>query len=862
MSSNLIQTSFASGELAPSLFARVDLTKYHSGAATMRNFFVDYRSGASTRPGTMFCNQAFKSASAVRLIPFQSSALVPYMLEFGDLYVRFYSFGAPVLEAGFAITGITRANPGVVTAATNNFVNGDWVFVTGVVGMTQVNGRYYKVTVAGAAVTLFDVNGVPVNTLDFTAWTSGGTISRVYTLVSPYAAADLALLKYVQVTNTMYITHPSYAPRTLVFTNPTSWAFTTINFGTTIGAPTGLGATATAGAGAYFSYLVTAVDGNGQESLSSTPLAVNNVVNILVTAGTITVTWNAVAGATSYNIYRTQVSVAGAVPAGSAYGFQQSVTGLSFIDSNVVPDYSQTPPIAHNPFAAGNNPDTCCFFQQRLYYGGSNAFPQTFWASQPGLYNNFNISEPLQADDEFEDTFVSRQVNTIKNMLPMPGGLIVFTVQGAFQLSSGSGVASTAAVDGINATAASQTYNGSTDLPPIPINFDVLYAQPDGTVIDLKYNIYAAIYTGDDISVLSTHLFFGYQLKEWAYAQKPFKILWSVRNDGTLLSLTYVKEQEMTGWARHDTLGQFMSVATVLEGQYDATYVVVKRFVGGQWNQYVERLDDRVTFPYGAEDSWVVDCGIKTTLPTPAANLTISASALGASATFSADAAVFGSTVVGDVIRAGGGIATITAVTSNQIVVGTLTQAISATLANDPAQTPLPAASGTWTLAHPSTVFTGLDYLNGQSVSILADGGVIPNQVVVAGAITLAQPATKVVAGLGFAKQLQTMPLDLGNERDTIQGKRKKINAVTIRMTNTRGLKFGNNFNQLSPIKEMNPNVALGSQIPLVNGDEWVVWEPLWSVPGQMCFQSDDPLPATILGVIPEITVGDTPGKP
>lgn len=394
------------------------------------------------------------------------------------------------------------------------------------------------------------------------------------------------------------------------------------------------------------------------------------------------------------------------------------------------------------------------------------------------------------------------------------------------------------------------------------MNWDVLYAQPDGAIIDLNYNIYAAIYTGSDISVLSNHLFFGYQLKEWAYAQKPFKIIWAVRNDGVLLSLTYVKEQEMQGWARHDTLGQFMSVATVLENQYDATYVVAKRFIGGQWVQFVERMDDRVTFPYGAEDAWAVDCAIKTTLPTPAAGLTISASTLGASATFTADAAVFGSAAAGDVIRAGGGIATITSITSPFAVVGTLTQAITATVPNDPNATPLPVASGNWSLARPATTFTGLDYLNGQSVSILADGGVVEDQVVVAGAITLAQPATKVIAGLRFTKQLKTMPLDLGNERDTVQGKRKKINAVSIRVTNTRGLSYGNTFDQLFPVKEMNPNVALGSQIPLVDGDEWVVWDPAWTVPGQMCFQSTDPLPATILGVIPEITIGDTPGKP
>lgn len=864
MSNNIIQSSFASGELSPTLFARVDLTKYHTGAATMRNWFVDYRSGASTRPGTRICNQALQSGTGLppRLIPFQSSALVPYICEFGDKYVRFYSDGAPVLEASFPVTGATQANPCVITVVGNNFVIGDWIFLTGIGGMTQLNSRgYFQVTnVSGSSVTLADVNGNPINSLGFTAYTSGGTAARVYTLTSPYAVADLPLLKFVQVTNTMYITHPSYAPTTLVFTAPTNWAFTTITFGTSISAPTSLSSSATAGSGAYFSYAVTAVDVNGQESQPAT-LAVNNVVNVTTTAGTITVSWTASSGAVSYNVYRAQLSIAGAVPTGAAYGFQQSVTGTSAVDSNIVPDFTQTPPIANNPFTSSNNPGTCCFFQQRLYYGGSTADPQTFWASQPGLYDNFDYSDPTEADDEFEDTLVSKQVNTIKNMLPMPGGLVIFTAQGAWQLSSGTGsLAATGAVDAINSIANPQTYNGAGDLPPIPINWDVLYLQLDGAVIDLSYNIYAAIYTGSDISILSNHLFFGYSLREWAYAQKPFKIVWAIRSDGTMLSLTYVKEQEMVGWARHDTLGLFVSVASVLEGQYDATYVVAKRFIGGQWNYYVERLDNRITFPYGAEDAWAVDCAVQSILPTPSANLTVSAST--GTATFTTDSAVFGSTLAGDVIRVDGGIATVATVISAFAVTATYTQNATQTLPNDPNNTPVPATSGNWTLTRPSTVFTGLDYLNGQSVSILADGGVVPNQVVANGSITLAQPATKVTTGLGFTKQLQTMPLDLGNERDTVQGKRVKVDAVTIRVRDTRGLQFGNNFTNMFPVKEMNPNVQLGSAIPLQTRDEYVTWDPLWATPNQLCFQSTDPLPATILGVVQAVTVGDTPGKP
>lgn len=865
MSSNIIQSSFASGELSPTLFARVDLTKYHTGVAMMRNFFVDYRSGASTRPGSKFCNQARQPGLTPppRLIPFQSSALVPYIVEFGDKYCRFYSFGAPVTENAFAISGATQANPCVVTVVGNNFAVGDWVFISNVGGMTQLNSRsFFQVLAVNTnLITLGDVNGNAINSLSFNTWTSGGSIARIYTIVSPYAVADLPLLKYVQITNTMYVTHPSYAPQILTFTSPTSWAFTTITFGTSISAPTSLSIAATTGTGAFFSYAVTAVDTDGQESLMAT-VAANNVVDITTTVGTITVSWTASTGAVSYNVYRAELSYAGAVPSGAAYGFQQSVTGTSAVDSNIVPDFTQTPPITNNPFANSNNPGTCCFFQQRLYYGGSNLDPQTFWASQPGLYNNFNFSNPTEANDELEDTLISKQVNAIKNMLPMPGGLVIFTAQGAWQLASGTGsLAATGAVTPINAIANPQTYNGAADLPPIPINWDVLYPQLDGAIIDLSYNIYAAIYTGSDISVLSNHLFFGYTLREWAYAQKPFKIVWSVRNDGTLLSLTYVKEQEMSGWARHDTLGLFKSVATVLEGQYDATYVVVERFIGGQWNYYVERFDNRVSFTYGAEDAWAVDCGIISVLPTPSANLTISAST--GTAIFTADAAVFGSALPGDVIRAYGGIATITTVLSNQVVEAQYTQNATQTLPNDPYATPLPTVSGNWSLARPSTVFTGLDYLNGQMISILADGGVIEPQVVVNGTITLQNPATKVVAGLGFTKQLQTMPLDLGNERDTVQGKRIKVNAVTVRVANTRALQFGNKLTgQMFSIKEMNPNVQLGSAIPLVTGDERVVWDPLWATPNQICFQSTDPLPATILGIVQEITIGDTPGKP
>src|SRR5882672_407639 len=105
MSDNVIQASFSAGELSPNLFARVDFAKYRSGTARMRNFFVDYRSGASTRPGTEFIRPT--QSDIVRLVRFQQSTTVTYILEFGNGYIRFISQGGSVVETAFGIQAIS-----------------------------------------------------------------------------------------------------------------------------------------------------------------------------------------------------------------------------------------------------------------------------------------------------------------------------------------------------------------------------------------------------------------------------------------------------------------------------------------------------------------------------------------------------------------------------------------------------------------------------------------------------------------------------------------------------------------------------------------------------------------------------------
>jgi hypothetical protein len=107
LTANVIQGSFAAGELSPSLTARVDLAKYRTGAAMLRNFFVDYRGGASNRPGTRFLARCPKDSELnVRLIPFQYSTLQAYILEFGDHYMRVYKDGGLVTISPLAISDV------------------------------------------------------------------------------------------------------------------------------------------------------------------------------------------------------------------------------------------------------------------------------------------------------------------------------------------------------------------------------------------------------------------------------------------------------------------------------------------------------------------------------------------------------------------------------------------------------------------------------------------------------------------------------------------------------------------------------------------------------------------------------------
>lgn len=851
MSTNVIQTSFAGGELSPTLYARVDLAKYHIGAARLLNFFVDYRGGASNRPGLELVARALNSSTAVRVIPFQFSVVQNYILEFGDFYMRVIKNGALVLETAKVLTAATNANPGVFTSAGHGFANGDQLYFL-VAGMTQINQReYFAANVAANTFEVVDWNGLSLNTAGFGAFTSG-TVARVYKVASPYPASALALLKFTQSADVMTICHPDYVPRDLSRTSDTAWTFVTVTIGEAIVAPVIGAATVTPATAAVtnYAYVVTAVDANGQESVASARANAATAIDIRATSGSVAITWAAVVGAVQYNVYKALPVNNGTVPTGALFGYMTTIVGnanTTAVDTNIVPDFTVGPPTNQNPLA-GNNPATVTYDQQRKVYAGSDASPETFWMSKPGQFKNFDISSPVQPSDSITGTLVSRQVNQIKHMVSMPNGLIMLTSGGAWQVTGAGGVISPTSIQ-----ATPQAYNGAGNVQPLTINYEIIYVQQKGTIVrDLSYSFYTNIYTGSDLSILSNHLFSGFTINEWTYAEEPFKIIWAVRSDGALLALTYLKEQEIFGWSKHETQGRFKSITSIPEGSEDAVYCIVQRSVGGQLIQFIERMHTRL-MPYGPEDAFFVDCALTTVMNKPAADITLSAST--GTINIVASAAVFASGDVGSVIRAGGGIMTITAFADSTHVTARVTRSITDV---DDFRVPeliWPQVSGTWSLTAPFTTISGLSHLEGETVSILADGSVVPPQVVNNGTVILGTAVTKATIGLGYTAQLQTLYLDTGEP--TIQGKRKNLAALTARVDQTRGLKMGPTFTDLVDFKDRNP-LTFGQPIDLFTGDDRMIIGGGWTTEGQLCIQQDNPLPATILGVIPEITLGDT----
>lgn len=609
----------------------------------------------------------------------------------------------------------------------------------------------------------------------FRVYRDGGVVLSggvPYEVVTPYTHTDLRELVFIQEADVMYLVHWKYRPRKLSRLSDTNWTLKTVTFAPSQVAPAAPTVTKpgdTSGKSGYtptvYSYVVSAVSAEtGEESLPSPDDAVTN--DLSINGGKNRISWAAVAGADRYIVYREDNGV---------YGYIGGTFALFFDDENTVPDLADTPQTARNPFpSSGNYPRCATFVEQRLAFASTLNDPQAVWMSQSANYENFGYSQPSKASDAVTFRIKAREVNEIRSMLATKG-LMILTSGAEWIVSGGS------QSDAITPSAVkidNQGYRGAARVQPVVVGNTVLFAQDRGGVVrDFSYQFADDAYVGKDLTILARHMFKGRRIVSWAYAQAPYSIVWVVLDNGSLVSLTYMKEHEVWAWTRHDSAGaRFEDVSVIAEGNEDVPYFIIRRVVGGVVRRYIERLHTREFS--SVADAFFVDSGL--TYEGPAA-----------------------------------------------------------------------------------TVISGLDHLEGQSVVALSNGNVVRGLTVTGGSVTLQNATTKAHVGLPMVSTLQTLDLDLGNVQGlgTVQGRFKSVAELTLRVEETRGIFIGprdggrDDENALVEYKQRETE-AWNEAISLYTGDIRITPHWDWTNGGNVWIKQFDPLPMTILAVMPDVTLG------
>jgi len=921
------QISFGGGELSPEVRARIDITKYAVGAETLRNFFVRVAGGVSNRTGTEFVVEVKDSTKVCRLIPFQFNVEQTYALMFQENSMRVIKDGGLVLEASNPITGATQANPVRITSVAHGFDNGDEVFISGVVGMIELNERFFIVSwilaastaITGATqanpVVITDV-GHPYSTGDrvfieavggmteindrdfvitvlgantyeldgedgtghtaytaggtakeidpddfdlqgedgtaFTAYVSNGTVSRVFNLVTPYLDAEIFDLDYTQSNDVMTIVHPNHDPRNLNRLADDNWTLTVIISEPELDAPGGVGVIYTgAGTGIQYDYVVTAFNENtGEESVASTKVTVAS--GDLSNAGDdSTITWNTVTDATQFNIYKSE-------DGSEFYGFIGSSNTLTFTDRNITPEFNDSPALSiRDPFSGVNDkPSVVEYFQGRRWFASSNDKPTTVFGSVSGNFSNFNVSKAVRDDDSITATLSSKQANAIRHMVPL-GQFVIFTSGSEWLLSSS---AQSALLTPSSVSFAVQGYWGATKLKPIVIGNAALYAtgneevdpnNPKFTMVrDIKYTLESDNYMGNELSVLATHLFEERALVDWTFAQVPFSLVWAIRDDGVCLSLTYSAENQIFAWTTHDTAGTFESVTSIREGGEDAVYFIIRRKIGGVFKRFAERLHSRqftdIRDWFGVDSGLTLDDPKTISGATQADPVVVTATAHLISNGDKVDIEdVLGMTEINDLrFKAAN-------VTANTFELQT-DEAVPVDI------------DGTGFTAYESgglareafDSLTDLDHLEGETVVALAGGNVLRDLTVTNGTIALGAFYSRVHSGLSYISDLKTIDANIADRSGVVYDTKRKADGVVLRLDKSRGGKAGSVEDSLFEIK-WREFEEWGRPGDLRTGDIFVQIESRWDFASPIFYRQSDPLPVTILSVIPEIDRGD-----
>jgi|SRR5215217_809426 len=684
-------------------------------------------------------------------------------------------------------------------------------------------------------------------------YSSGPNVGLPFELVTPYTRDELFALRFVQSADVMDIVHLNHKPALLKRFAHDNWTLTDVSLVPSIAAPASATATYSGGGSSGpvlpWRYQITAVIDNGADTEESLPVT-SNSINVFTSAPIAQVVWPAVVGASYYNVYKDN---AGA----GVYGFVGRASSLLFVDNNIAPTKTDTPPTGLDPFiGAGNYPRTVSYFQQRKVYAGTTLQPQTMWFSRTGVFSNFGYSFPTKDDDAITWTMASNEVNQINHLAPFK--TLITLTDGAEWLISGQAGGFTAKTINGDPT----TYNGIGQLRPLVLDNNVVYAQERGrSVTSFGYSLQYDGFSGSDISILSPQMLQSYSLVDWDFQKVPYSIVWGCLTDGSMVGITYLQEQQVIAWHRHNTDGDVKSVCSVPEGRHDSIYLCVERIVGGVPVRYIERMAQRQLLRYNdlplINYSWFVDCGLQYDgSNTSNETMTLTGGTLWQSpeelTLTSSNASRF---VVGDV---GDDVQYLVTPGAEPMRLGIISYVSGAVVKVRPEGVVPTAIRGTpftnWSFARDT--LSGLGHLEGRKVVCLADGNVVNDLTVTSGSISLDVPAGIVTVGLPYESEAQTLEPNVAGQ-ETLADKTKIIRRVTAILLESRGGWYGraNAPDQMWEFKPREDADEYGA-IQARSGEVSQTITDRWSGNGQVTVVQKDPLPLQVLALIPQLDTG------
>jgi len=590
------------GELSPKLEGRLDLTRYHNGVHRMRNWICLPQGGARTRFGTHFVAEVKDSTKETGLLPFQYSEYQNYMIEVGDLYMRFFmdcgqimtTSGAELITNGaFAagITGWTDLSTGTGAISWDT----DHMEITG--GATGVGCAEQGITTAIGSIYYlsFDVTAFPLTVrigitsggneiLDDTVYAVGTSqvilfmayatttyiqfktadnnlaeldnvsckLGIPYEIVTPYTEDDIWGIRGAQSDEYLYLVHGDHPPQFLTRTDHDAWAIGDMVF----------------------------TDGPYEDEISTptiTPSAAFGAITLTASAplflpGHVGALWRIKHGAASWGY----VKITG-------------YTSSTVVSADVMSDLAGVGPYTGHREGAWSDvngwPRVVCFHEGRLLFASNYEWPNTIWASKAGNEHYGNFTPGTLDDDAY--TYTLSDINILRWM-KSARMLCVGALDGESTLVGPS--------DGpITATSPprvkSQTTHGSASVESIKIGKAILFLQKaERKIREFAYTYEDDAYAAPDISVLSDHLMIN-GILDMAYQQEPYSIIYAVDGIGDLLGCTYDRSQDVVGWHLHQTDGSFECVKTIPYANEDQVWVVVQRLINGVAKRYIEYLD-------------------------------------------------------------------------------------------------------------------------------------------------------------------------------------------------------------------------------------------------------------------------------